>query len=115
MILNSVVCVRACVCVYACVRSCVCGRAARACVRVCVCVCVQLLLETGRDVLAGWLDKKYGSGVTDNAIFSDLPRKWEQEFHSDMESLQVGQRCGVRVQAPLHGTKSGGCCCCCFS
>ena len=82
---------------------------------VCVCVCVQLLLETGRDVLAGWLDKKYGSGVTDNAIFSDLPRKWEQEFHSDMESLQVRQRCGVRVHASLHGTKSRACCCSCFS
>ena len=57
---------------------------------VCVCVCVlQLLLETARDVLAGWLDKKHGSGVTENDIFSDLPQKWEQEFHRDMESLQV--------------------------
>ncbi|KAK7098490.1 cysteine--tRNA ligase, cytoplasmic-like [Littorina saxatilis] len=49
----------------------------------------QMLLEAARDVLAGWLDKKYGSGVTENAIFSDLPKKWEQEFHNDMDSLQV--------------------------
>ncbi|XP_076450719.1 cysteine--tRNA ligase, cytoplasmic-like isoform X2 [Babylonia areolata] len=49
----------------------------------------QKLIDGARDVLVGWLDKRLGSGVTDNSIFSDLPRKWEQEFHRDMESLQV--------------------------
>lgn len=49
----------------------------------------QMLLDVGRDVLAGWLDKKQGSEVKDNAIFSDLPKYWEGEFHSDMDALQV--------------------------
>nr|KAG5702360.1 hypothetical protein BaRGS_002142 [Batillaria attramentaria] len=49
----------------------------------------QILLDVGRDVLAGWMDKKHGSEVTENAIFSDLPRYWEEEFHRDMDALQV--------------------------
>ncbi|XP_025084999.1 cysteine--tRNA ligase, cytoplasmic-like [Pomacea canaliculata] len=49
----------------------------------------QVLLDAGRDVLAGWLDKEMGSSVTDNAIFSELPRRFEEEFHKDMEALQV--------------------------
>ncbi|CAL1546078.1 unnamed protein product, partial [Lymnaea stagnalis] len=42
-----------------------------------------------RDVLAPWLDKEKGSKVTDNKIFADLPRHWEEEFHKDMEALNV--------------------------
>ena len=41
----------------------------------------ERLLADAKDVLADWLDSKQGSSVTDNEIFSDLPRYWEQEFH----------------------------------
>ncbi|XP_059166910.1 cysteine--tRNA ligase, cytoplasmic-like isoform X2 [Physella acuta] len=46
-------------------------------------------LEEISDVLAPWLDKTKGSGVTDNSIFSSLPKYWEEEFHKDMEALNV--------------------------
>lgn len=42
-----------------------------------------------KDVLAPWLDKLKGSEVTENSIFSDLPKFWEEEFHKDMEALNV--------------------------
>ncbi|KAK3766185.1 hypothetical protein RRG08_025185 [Elysia crispata] len=42
-----------------------------------------------KDVLAPWLDKQKGSEVTDNSIFSDLPKFWEEEFHKDMDALKV--------------------------
>lgn len=32
---------------------------------------------------------KHGASVTDNAIFNSLPRHFEQEFHKDMDSLNV--------------------------
>ncbi len=41
----------------------------------------QVLLAEARDVLSDWLDSRLGTAVTDNKIFSDLPRHWEQEFH----------------------------------
>ncbi|GFR89322.1 cysteine--tRNA ligase, cytoplasmic-like [Elysia marginata] len=42
-----------------------------------------------KDVLAPWLDKQKGSEVTDNSIFSELPKFWEEEFHKDLEALNV--------------------------
>ncbi|KAH9496409.1 hypothetical protein Btru_012569 [Bulinus truncatus] len=42
-----------------------------------------------RDIMAPWLDKLKGATVTDNAIFSELPRFWEEEFHKDMLALNV--------------------------
>ena len=42
-----------------------------------------------KDVLAPWLDKQKGSEVTENSIFSELPKFWEEEFHKDMEALNV--------------------------
>jgi len=48
----------------------------------------QLLLD-GKDLFADWLDKKHGAEVTDNAIFAKLPKYWEEEFHRDMEALNV--------------------------
>lgn len=48
----------------------------------------QILLD-GKDLLSDWLDKQYGSEITDNAIFAKLPKYWEEEFHRDMESLNV--------------------------
>ena len=34
----------------------------------------EKLLKEAKDVLSDWLDSKTGSSVTDNKIFSDLPR-----------------------------------------
>uniref|UniRef100_A0A0B6Y7U9 Cysteine--tRNA ligase, cytoplasmic n=1 Tax=Arion vulgaris TaxID=1028688 RepID=A0A0B6Y7U9_9EUPU len=46
-------------------------------------------LDEIKDILAPWLDKHKGSKLTDNDIFSDLPKYWEEEFHKDMEALNV--------------------------
>nr|XP_006134961.1 cysteine--tRNA ligase, cytoplasmic isoform X2 [Pelodiscus sinensis] len=46
-------------------------------------------LEEAKDVLSEWLDIKFGSQVTDNSIFSSLPKFWEREYHKDMEALNV--------------------------
>ena len=43
------------------------------------------------DVLAPWLDAERGADVTDNAIFSALPRRYEAEYHADMDALGVRQ------------------------
>uniref|UniRef100_A0A3Q2NQZ4 Cysteine--tRNA ligase, cytoplasmic n=1 Tax=Fundulus heteroclitus TaxID=8078 RepID=A0A3Q2NQZ4_FUNHE len=49
----------------------------------------QELLEKSKDLLSDWLDKQFGSEVTENSIFSVLPKFWEGEFHRDMEALNV--------------------------
>lgn len=49
----------------------------------------QELVNLARDPISDWLDNKFGSSVADNAIFTTLPRFWEQEFHKDMDSLNV--------------------------
>uniref|UniRef100_A0A671FU84 Cysteine--tRNA ligase, cytoplasmic n=1 Tax=Rhinolophus ferrumequinum TaxID=59479 RepID=A0A671FU84_RHIFE len=49
----------------------------------------QVLLEEAKDLLSDWLDCTLGSEVTDNSIFSKLPKFWEGEFHKDMEALNV--------------------------
>ncbi|BFZ05121.1 hypothetical protein BsWGS_08159 [Bradybaena similaris] len=46
-------------------------------------------LEEIKDILAPWLDRHKGSKLTDNDIFSELPKHWEEEFHKDMEALNV--------------------------
>ncbi|NXX83412.1 SYCC protein, partial [Urocolius indicus] len=51
--------------------------------------CHEILLEEAKDLLSDWLDTKFGSQVTDNSIFSKLPKFWEGEFHKDMEALNV--------------------------
>uniref|UniRef100_A0A3Q2CZG0 Cysteine--tRNA ligase, cytoplasmic n=1 Tax=Cyprinodon variegatus TaxID=28743 RepID=A0A3Q2CZG0_CYPVA len=48
-----------------------------------------VLLEKSKDLLSEWLDKQFGSQVTENSIFSVLPKYWEGEFHKDMEALNV--------------------------
>ena len=47
------------------------------------------LLAKAKDLLSDWLDKEQGSQVTDNAIFAKLPQFWEEEYHKDMEALNV--------------------------
>jgi len=49
----------------------------------------ESLLRDAKDVMADWLDSSMGSTVKDNSIFADLPRFWEEEFHKDMEALNV--------------------------
>uniref|UniRef100_A0A8C9JQX9 cysteine--tRNA ligase n=1 Tax=Panthera tigris altaica TaxID=74533 RepID=A0A8C9JQX9_PANTA len=51
--------------------------------------CAEVLLEEAKDLLSDWLDSTLGSEVTDNSIFSKLPKFWEEEFHRDMETLNV--------------------------
>uniref|UniRef100_A0A3Q3IME0 Cysteine--tRNA ligase, cytoplasmic n=1 Tax=Monopterus albus TaxID=43700 RepID=A0A3Q3IME0_MONAL len=50
---------------------------------------VTVLLESSKDLLADWLDKQFGSLVTENSIFSILPKYWEGEYHNDMQALNV--------------------------
>lgn len=57
-------------------------------------------------MLSDWLDSTLGSGVTDNSIFSELPRFWEAEFHKDMAALNVSDppplpRCPAPPPLPL--------------
>ncbi|CAH2091866.1 unnamed protein product [Euphydryas editha] len=47
------------------------------------------MLKLAKDPISEWLDSKYGSTISDNAIFSKLPRYWENEFHKDMKALNV--------------------------
>lgn len=49
----------------------------------------QYLITQCKDPLSVWLDLKLGSTVKNNAIFSSLPRYWEEEFHKDMDALNV--------------------------
>lgn len=41
------------------------------------------------DILAPWLDAKFGSTVTDQRIFRELATFWERDFLEDMQSLNV--------------------------
>ncbi|XP_075235376.1 cysteine--tRNA ligase, cytoplasmic isoform X2 [Lycorma delicatula] len=47
------------------------------------------LLEEARDPISDWLDKQFGSSITDNSIFSELPRHWEKEFRKDIKALNI--------------------------
>ncbi|XP_012780327.1 cysteine--tRNA ligase, cytoplasmic isoform X2 [Maylandia zebra] len=49
----------------------------------------HVLLENSKDLLADWLDKQFGSHVTENSIFSLLPKYWEEDYHKDMKALNV--------------------------
>lgn len=72
--------------------------------------CCQVLLESSRDLLADWLDRLLGSQVTENHIFFNLPKLWEEEFHRDMEALNVSQWGGgsllLRITHPLWDSGS---------
>ncbi|KAF2905309.1 hypothetical protein ILUMI_00863 [Ignelater luminosus] len=52
-------------------------------------IAMERLIQEGKDPFSEWLDAIYGASVADNAIFSALPRHFEQEFHKDMDSLNV--------------------------
>lgn len=46
-------------------------------------------LEDSKDPLSDLLDKKEGATVSENSIFETLPRFWEDEFHKDMNAINV--------------------------
>lgn len=56
-----------------------------------------MLLENSKDLLADWLDRQFGSQVTENSIFFNLPKFWEEEYHKDMDALNVSE-CGSEGQ-----------------
>lgn len=47
------------------------------------------MLEESKDLLSDWLDSQFGCQVTENSIFSLLPKYWEAEYHKDMDALNV--------------------------
>ena len=49
----------------------------------------EMLLTEAKDLISDWLDRKFGDSVTENSIFSELPRHWEEEFQKDMAALNV--------------------------
>ncbi|KAJ8252593.1 hypothetical protein COCON_G00219050 [Conger conger] len=49
----------------------------------------SVLLEESRDLLSDWLDSQFGSQVSENSIFSLLPKFWEGEYHKDMDALNI--------------------------
>lgn len=50
---------------------------------------LKALLRDGKDLISNWLDKKEGHNITEQSIFSSVPRHWEAEFHKDMDALNV--------------------------
>jgi len=51
--------------------------------------CKKRLLDSARDVLADWLDGRFGASVLDAGIFAQLARQFEADFHGDMARLNV--------------------------
>ncbi|XP_054736500.1 cysteine--tRNA ligase, cytoplasmic [Anastrepha obliqua] len=49
----------------------------------------SMYLTEAKDPIADWLDRKDGSTVKENAIFETLPRYWENEYHKDMQALNI--------------------------
>lgn len=47
------------------------------------------LLMVAADPLSDWLDCHLGSEVRDKSIFALLTQQFEEEFHNDMEALNV--------------------------
>ena len=41
-------------------------------------------------MLSDWLDEERSHTVVANEIFQELPRKFEDKFHDDMQALNVG-------------------------
>lgn len=48
-----------------------------------------------KDPLSDWLDRQYGADVTDNSIFFDLPKHFENEYFTDMDMLNVSEKCSL--------------------
>ena len=61
-------------------------------------ILLQSLLDASGDALSDWLDRQFGSQVTDNAIFDYLPKFFEAEFFRDMDALNVSTGFAVPSQ-----------------
>ena len=66
---------------------------------------MQRLLEDCRDLLSNWLDDLRGSSITDKAIFADLARYYEADYHDDMQALNVSA--GDVTARPITTTTCG--------
>lgn len=56
------------------------------------------LVSNLKDILAPWLDKQFGNQVSDNEIFKELPRFYENDFNEDMKALNIlPPNCVTRV------------------
>lgn len=53
---------------------------------------LKTLWNDGKDPISNWLDKKDGHGVTEQSIFSTVPKYWEAAFHKDMDALNVNYK-----------------------
>ncbi|XP_017010277.2 cysteine--tRNA ligase, cytoplasmic [Drosophila takahashii] len=49
----------------------------------------QHYLNEAKDPISEWLDSQKGAQINDNAVFEELPRYWEDQFHNDMKSLNI--------------------------
>lgn len=54
-----------------------------------VVVAQEELLEQSKDVMSEWLDFQYGKSVNQFSVFDKLAKKYENEFLSDMQKLNV--------------------------
>ena len=54
-----------------------------------VCCQVSSLISVAAEPLSDWLDAHLGSEIRDKSIFASLSRQFEEDFHSDMETLNV--------------------------
>lgn len=50
---------------------------------------VSSLISVAAEPLSDWLDACLGSEIRDKSIFASLSRQFEEDFHSDMEALNV--------------------------
>ncbi|BGP56826.1 cysteinyl-tRNA synthetase [Rhodotorula sphaerocarpa] len=47
------------------------------------------VINANRDALGLWLDKQFGAGITDPAVFRDLAAYWEDAFFKSMHALHI--------------------------
>ena len=50
---------------------------------------MQELLREAKDPFSDWLDKQKGDTVNEHSIFSKLSQHWEDDYHKDMDALNV--------------------------
>ncbi|KER21940.1 hypothetical protein T265_09842 [Opisthorchis viverrini] len=50
---------------------------------------VAYLINHARDAIADVLDQKHGASITDHRIFEALARNFEDEYHKDMQALNI--------------------------
>ena len=56
--------------------------------------------------MADWLDSQHGSSVSEKSIFAALSQYWEEQFHTDMDSLNVSSAVLQESLSPWFPTRS---------